>query len=251
VTGCGFTHAHYRELLQAAKQQHRFVSFEEALVARERFVLLRHDVDLSIEAALVMARVEAELGVTATYFLLPHAHYNPFVEPALQQVAEIVALGHRLGLHYDPGFYARAGLDAAATLHWEAAALGERFGTRVRVAARHKPGLGGAVAAPADASLLDAYAPEFTERIRYRSESCQFWREGCPCESYREGLKEQVQLLIHPEWWTASGERADRVLEAWADGRKRAAEEDAEHEFQHFASLEYLGNRHLFQRRRK
>jgi hypothetical protein len=59
----------YRDLVSAALEGgYRFVGFAEE--PTDGVLYLRHDVDLSLDAALRMARVEAELAVTATYFLM-------------------------------------------------------------------------------------------------------------------------------------------------------------------------------------
>ena len=58
---CAFDLAHYRELLEAAQAGgYRFASFDREPRAGDLF--LRHDVDLSLDAALRMAEVEAEAG---------------------------------------------------------------------------------------------------------------------------------------------------------------------------------------------
>ena len=66
---CAFDLAHYRELLEAARAGgYRFALFEGEPAAGRP--LLRHDVDLSLDAALRLAELEAESGVAATYFLM-------------------------------------------------------------------------------------------------------------------------------------------------------------------------------------
>ena len=55
---CGFTLDHYRELLEAARSGgYRYAHFDRP--PREGDLLLRHDVDLSLDAALRLAEVEA------------------------------------------------------------------------------------------------------------------------------------------------------------------------------------------------
>ena len=77
---CGFTLGHYRELLHAARSGgYRFAHFDEP--PRRGDLLLRHDVDLSLDAAVQMAELEAEEGVSATYFLMTESvFYNLGVE---------------------------------------------------------------------------------------------------------------------------------------------------------------------------
>jgi hypothetical protein len=66
---CTFDLAHYRELLRAAKfGGYRFAGFDRAPQAGE--LILRHDVDLSLDAALTVAEAEAEEGAWSTWFLM-------------------------------------------------------------------------------------------------------------------------------------------------------------------------------------
>lgn len=67
---------HYRELLGAAKAGgYQWVGFDHGPQAGDLF--LRHDVDLSLDAAVEMGQLEHELGVTATYFIMAESvFYN-------------------------------------------------------------------------------------------------------------------------------------------------------------------------------
>ena len=73
---CGFDLAHYRELVEAARTGgYRFAFFDSDPQAGD--VLLRHDVDLSLEAAVALAELEAELEAPATYFVMTESvFYN-------------------------------------------------------------------------------------------------------------------------------------------------------------------------------
>jgi hypothetical protein len=259
MTSCGFTYAHYRETLQEAARRYAFLTFPEAITAEApaRFLVLRHDVDFALEEALPLAELEAALGVRATYFVLPHGPYNLFGPPACSLLQRILALGHEIGLHYDVAFYGTEGGPSA--LGREAAALEARFGTRIRVVAEHNPGL-----APRPESLnladrLDAYAPEFTRDLKYVSDSCQFWREGCFCALVAEerphplelqpgASAPRVQVLTHPIWWSEDGRPADEALLALRARRLGWAEADARRVFAHFGSLAHLGNREVFRK---
>src|SRR5262249_60372343 len=69
---CAFDLDHYRELLDAAGG-YRWTFFDEEPRAGDLF--LRHDVDMSLEAALEMAELEAERGVQGTYFLMTRSGF--------------------------------------------------------------------------------------------------------------------------------------------------------------------------------
>src|SRR5207248_1059376 len=96
---CAFDFEHYRELLEAAKAGgYRWAFFDGEPEAGT--ILLRHDVDLALDAALRMAEVEAEAGAAATYFLMTRSEFYNLDSPSGQAAIErLGALGHRVGLH--------------------------------------------------------------------------------------------------------------------------------------------------------
>ncbi|MDE2978956.1 MAG: hypothetical protein OXU63_15750 [Acidobacteriota bacterium] len=79
-----FTLDHYREILERITSTHRTFSFGEAaplgeaLLDVERFVLMRHDVEFSLDAALTMARADHDAGVRSTFFVQIGSDYNLF-----------------------------------------------------------------------------------------------------------------------------------------------------------------------------
>jgi hypothetical protein len=247
MSGCGFSYAHYRETLERARGLgYTFAAFD-AVPTDGPYVLLRHDVDFSPAIALPLARLDAAAGALATVFVLPHGEYNPLGEPSFSALREIVALGHRLGVHYDLGFYAGASLPAAATLALEASTLAARFGTPVTVAAQHDPAQTPRPDGWDVAPLLDAYAPAFTRDAKYLSDSCQFWREGCFCGFLDPARHPRLQVLVHPIWWSADGHLADEALRAHTAARITSAQDGERRVARHYARLSHLGNRRLFE----
>src|SRR3954447_2938591 len=96
---CDFELEHYRELLDAAKAGgYRFAFFDREPAAGD--LLLRHDVDLSLDAALAVAELEAEADASATYFLMTRSvFYNLASAEGERALARLRELGHRVGLH--------------------------------------------------------------------------------------------------------------------------------------------------------
>ena len=181
---CAFDLTHYRELLEAAKAGgYRWATFEAEPQPGD--VLLRHDVDLSLEAALELARLEQEAGARATYFLMKESvFYNLDSELGRETLRELRGLGHAVGLH---GVYPRASRD-------------DRFDA---VLAWHNPDPE-YVHEPVSGFVNVMQPPWFTKG-KYRSDSNQHWREGCPHEELRAGTFEWLQLLTHPEIWVYAG----------------------------------------------
>jgi hypothetical protein len=205
---CAFTLDHYRELLDAARAGgYRFATFDAPPGRGDLF--LRHDVDLSLDAALRMAELEADAGATATYFVMTESvFYNLASKEGVAALGRLRALGHRVGLH---AVYPNARLD-------------ERFDP---VVAWHNPDpeymsapIGGAVNVMQDG---------WFDPATYRSDSNQRWRSGCPHEELRSGAFAWLQLLTHPEIWAYPGATMGETMRAMLDAeRERRLEQLAE-----------------------
>jgi hypothetical protein len=196
---CAFDLDHYRELLDAAGEGgYRFASFDREPQAGDIF--LRHDVDLSLEAAIVLAELEQERGARATYFLMTESvFYNLDSQLGHDTLGRLRELGHAVGLH---AVHPRAHFDA-------------RFD---RVLAWHNPDAE-FVHDPVDAAVNVMQPPWFT-RGKYRSDSNQHWREGCPHEELRTGAFEWLQLLVHPEIWVYNGGTMGETMRAMLDVKR-------------------------------
>jgi len=202
---CSFDLEHYRELLDAARAGgYRYAFFEGE--PREGDLILRHDVDLSLDAAVRLAEVEADGGAQATYFLMTESvFYNLASEEGERALARLRELGHRIGLH---AVYPRARLD-------------ERFEP---VVAWHNPDPE-YMSAPVDGALNVMEDPWFSPAT-YRSDSNQHWRSGCPHDDLRAGTLPWLQLLTHPEIWAYPGETMGETMHAMLDAeRERRVEQ--------------------------
>ena len=96
---CSFDLTHYSEILEAAKTGgYRFTTFDESPEPGHLF--LRHDIDLSLDAALRMAELEAEHEVRTTYLLMTESiFYNLASSEGVSAIARLRELGHAVGLH--------------------------------------------------------------------------------------------------------------------------------------------------------
>jgi hypothetical protein len=193
---CEFSLGHYRELLRAAEAGgYRFASFERP--PRPGDLLLRHDVDLSLDAALRLAELEADAGARATYFLMTRSvFYNLASAEGERALARLRELGHRVGLH----------------AVWPDAEHDDRFDA---VLAWHNPEPE-YMAEPVD-RFVNVMQPPFFDPERYRSDSNQRWRHGCPHAALASGDFEWLQLLIHPEIWVYPGRSMGETMRAMLD----------------------------------
>ena len=84
---CDFSLAHYRELLRAARDGgYRWAGFDAPPVAGD--LILRHDVDLSLEGALAVAEVEADEGAWSTWFLMTRSVFYNLASPEGERAIE-------------------------------------------------------------------------------------------------------------------------------------------------------------------
>jgi hypothetical protein len=190
----------YRDLLAAVEEGgYRYAWFGEGPEPGQLF--LRHDVDLSLAAALAMAELEAELGVTATYFLMAESiFYNLASVEGREAMSRLKALGHRVGLH----------------AVWPNAALDERFEP---VVAWHNP----------EPEYMSTPIPEavnvmeerYFSPATYRSDSNQRWRMGDPRGELRAGGFAWLQLLVHPEIWVYEGGTMAATMQSMLDAERQ------------------------------
>jgi hypothetical protein len=196
---CEFSLDHYGELLDAARSGgYRFAFFDSGPERGDLY--LRHDVDLSLDAAQRMAEVETARGVGATYFLMTRSvFYNLASHEGEAAISRLRALGHRVGLH-------------AVHPHVD---LDERFD---RLVAWHNP----------EPDYMTDPIPEATNVMSepffspqaYRSDSNQRWRSGCPHAELAGSAFPWLQLLVHPEIWVYPGSTMGSTMHAMLDDER-------------------------------
>jgi hypothetical protein len=197
---CGFDLAHYGELVAAAEAGgYRFAHFVDA--PAEGSVILRHDVDLSLDAAVRMAELEHGAGATATYFLMTESvFYNLDSSEGVAAIARLRELGHRVALH---AVYPDAPSD-------------DRFDP---VVAWHNPDPE-YMRAPLPDGRINVMQDPWFDPATYRSDSNQSWRSGCPHDDLRSGAFPWLQLLTHPEIWAYPGETMGQTMLAMLEAER-------------------------------
>ncbi len=152
--------------------------------------------DLSLEAAVAMAELEAELGVRATYFLMTESVFYNLASPVgVGTLERLRALGHAVGLH---AVHPRVALD-------------DRFDP---VVAWHNPDPGFMREdIPGAVNVMGRHFDPAT----YRSDSNQHWRSGAPHQDLRTARFPWLQLLTHPEIWVYPGETMGETMRALLD----------------------------------
>jgi hypothetical protein len=195
----GWNLADYADLLAAAQEGgYRWAWFGDG--PEQGDLLLRHDVDLSLDAALRMAELEAGIGAHATYFLMTESVFYNLASPeGVAAIDRLRELGHRVGLH---AVYPRAVLD-------------DRFEP---VVAWHNPDPE-YMTAPIP-GIVNVMEDRWFDPRTYRSDSNQRWRSGDPRRELRARAFPWLQLLVHPEIWAFEGRTMGESMRSMLDAEK-------------------------------
>jgi len=202
-----FTYDHYRHIIRSAQESgYEFISFpgvNDYRNTERRICLLRHDCDNDLVAAAALARIEAEIGVRSTYFLmLRSAMYNLLSLPNRELAREIVGRGHWVGLHFDERAYPNSKLEQISDqVDKERALLSNEVNAPVDVVSFHQPSKR-VLENELKLNCLNTYDRQDMEGIYYISDSNTVLKEGCPSRAFAAGTYMKLQLLLHPEWWT-------------------------------------------------
>jgi hypothetical protein len=196
-----FTIEGYRSLIVRFRDLGYVMRDYSDVVANERHLILRHDIDFCLASAVDLARVESGLGVRSIYFIQTRSEfYNPLTPTAGVQLRALRNMGHAIGLHFDPRSLAESELEAAIVRDGEHLA-GASDGPVLAVSFHRPPAehIGGREKI---GGLWNAYAARFVGEIGYCSDSRGAWHHGKPLDHLSVENGVALQLLTHPIWWS-------------------------------------------------
>ena len=209
-----FSFDDYREMLQIIKDTGRACTYEEAL-GRDSFVIMRHDVEYSVERAYELSKVEESMDFRSHFFFQwTNNSYNILSRRNMDMVKDMHERGQHIGLHY-----ALNGLTDIEQIRKEivkeADILSEMFGFEIKDFSIHRPSPDALRADMKFNKLLNAYQDDFFTfadkvtddtklGVKYMSDANHVWRYGYPDEKNITGNK-KVQILVHPFAWTKKG----------------------------------------------
>lgn len=195
----------YRGVLQAFQaigyESRQFTNFDR----KQKHLIIRHDVDFSLELALKMAKTEHDLGCVGAYFiLLTSPFYNSLEPNNLKYLKEIHALGHDIGLHLE----LEADVDLHEKAQYEAALLAHLIDDDVDLVSFHRPTANTSSVSVKDLNiegLINVYQEPYFDTDHYCSDSRGAWHYHEPLKHPCVEKGEFLQFLTHPMWWGGSG----------------------------------------------
>ena len=209
-----FSYDDYRKIIQIIKDTGRVTDYKSALHT-DKFAIMRHDVEYSVERAYELARVESSMDFTSTYFFQwTNNSYNILSRKNKDLIKDIHERGHNIGLHF-----ALNGMTDMEQIRnqilKEIRILNELFGFTIDTFSIHRPSkdvLRENIKLP---GIINAYQDEFftfgenvTEKseveVKYLSDANHIWRYGYPDEKNILSY-DKVQILTHPFAWCKEG----------------------------------------------
>lgn len=202
---CRFTLYHYEEICKKIlESDYRVVFFNDDVDKSDKVIIIRHDVDLSLEKCLKIAEIEKRYNIKSTFFIrLSSPFYNIFEMTNSNIINEIMRMKHQIGLHFDESLYKIKNLDDMNKFISKEARIIENYiGKRIYSVSMHRPSKLMLNQYNELDHYINTYNKKFFKEFYYISDSRMMWRDGCVCSKIIEGKQKQIQLLIHPFWWT-------------------------------------------------
>lgn len=196
---CSFTLSGYQSLVNHYLNDGYTIRNFNTCDPAARHLVLRHDIDMSLNYATQMAKAEQEIGVSATYFvLLRHGLYNLWSRENVDLLKRIRDMGHIIGLHFDASLYAQDHGALEKAVESECGLLESLTNEKVDVISFHRPAEQLVGYDKTLAGRIHTYMPKFTQDMNYFADSRGEWRFGHPMDA---SLEKSLQLLTHPIWW--------------------------------------------------
>ncbi len=210
------SYSEYRNILRNIKESGRLLDYIDAVNASE-FLILRHDVEFSLDRAFKMAVIEEREGIKSSFFVqITNNSYNALSMQNRRIVKEISDMGHKIGLHYhlngitDP-LKTRDGIrDQIRIMSEMCGIIVDRFSIHRPVREVYFNSI------PID-GIINAYSPEFFSlleedkpienqelEVKYIADSRHRWNYGYP-DKQTIFDNPKIQLLIHPDFWSEEG----------------------------------------------
>ncbi|MBQ3105242.1 MAG: hypothetical protein IJC59_05185 [Lachnospiraceae bacterium] len=209
-----FSYEDYRRMIRLIKESGRYMGYRRAMES-DAFIIMRHDVEYSVERAYALAKVEESMDFTSNFFFQwTNNSYNVLSRKNVNMIRDMRERGHKIGLHF--ALNGMTDMDQIRkSIRKEMEILSEMFGFEVKQFSVHRPSLDILRENIRMEGILNAYQDDFFTfaeniskdtpvAVKYLSDANHIWRYGYPDE---ETLSKhpKVQILIHPFAWTPEG----------------------------------------------
>lgn len=241
-----FSYEDYREIIEIIKASGKQANFKQAQ-DKEKYIVMRHDVEFSVERAYALSKVEFNMDFTSTYFFQwTNNTYNILSKRNLDIMKDMNERGHIIGLHF-----ALNGLTDMELIRKkikiEIEMLSNMVGFQIDQFSVHRPSgavLKENIKLP---NIINAYADDYFTYVEnmsseakvnvcYLSDANHRWNYGFPDE---KTLLEhdKVQILTHPYTWTKKGHNNLENFRTLLQEKQTELIESIDNECRHFEAI--------------
>lgn len=217
-----FTYESYEKLLNKFLNKGYSICTYSNWMEKERSVILRHDVDNSLQKAMMFSEIEKDIcGGGATYFVLLSTNfYNIFSKESRKLLEQIQKNGGIIGLHFDETQYRVSSLnDLIEYINREKNILSDVAMCKIEAISMHRPSKEFLASDMQLPDVINTYSKVFFEQMKYLSDSRRNWREDVE-EIVEQGNINRFHILTHPFWYFEKEEKTlhrtlkDAILDA-------------------------------------
>lgn len=212
-----FSYYSYQKMIRMLQIHHYQFCGYDNYEQYDRCVILRHDIDNSLPAALELANLEDSMGVHSTFFVLVTSDfYNVFSKESREILESIQGMGHFIGLHFDEAVYGNnmSNDQMINAIKSEASILAASIKQTVKYVSMHRPSK-----ALLDENLyipgmINSYGKVFFRDFKYLSDSRCHWRE--PIEDIVQSEQyDRLHILTHAFWYHEQNQTLSETIEAY------------------------------------
>lgn len=222
-----FTLHYYENLLLTLQDaKYEFVTpTVDIKVGDTNVCFLRHDIDVSLDRAIALSKIEVKHGIKTTYCIrLRSGLYNALGKKEDELIRTLIADGHDVGLHFDRSVYPRnmSIIQVASACDKECLVIENWFGFYCKFVSFHKPTTLEMSGSPEiSGGRQHSFMGLFTETMTYFADSYGFWRFGHPIKSKAFDERKPLHINIHPEWWVDDPKSSVFKLHELAEERQK------------------------------
>lgn len=199
------TYQNFESILEALKIQFVIRPLRDRVCHTNALptVFMRHDVDVSLKSAVRLAEIESQIGVSATYMVIPDSPlYDIAAEVGRSALHRICELGHEVALHFDISEQDRSREvvidEIADQIDFASNAIEQVTGMPVSSLSFHRPPRNFLRGPETICDKINAYSE--TLMANYVSDSKGRWNRSWP-ERLNQSAGAINQILLHPIWW--------------------------------------------------
>ena len=212
----------YRKMIRLLKNnKYTIIDYNQSNVI-DKCAILRHDVDMSLEAAVNLSKIEKDENVFSTYFLLLSTDFYNVSSKKSQNLIKIIQNnGGRIGLHFDETKYnIHDELGVAQYVNKEIRELSSICEQDVWVVSMHRPSkmiLEEDITIP---GVINTYSSRFVRDFKYMSDSRRTWKENVE-DTICSGNYDKLHILTHPIWYREKEQDVSIVLKDFIRFKKK------------------------------